>query len=156
MPPMQSAYRAGHSTETAVQKVLSDILNAVDSQETTLLGLLDMSAASDTVDFEILLRRLETSYRLDGTVLQWLTSFVTDRTQAVAFGGKTWSLYVELRKVPYWDRYCSYCMPLTSWKWHKVMACAFTLTQMTCRLISAVRLSTRLLPSVRFSHVSKI
>ena len=44
MPPMQSAYRAGHSTETAVLKVLSDILDAVDSQKTTLLGLLDMSA----------------------------------------------------------------------------------------------------------------
>jgi len=117
MPPMQSAYRAGHSTETAVLKVPSNILNAVDSQETTLLGLLDMSAAFDTVDFEILLRRLETSYRLNGTVLQWLTSFVTDRTQAVAFGGKTSSpvsLYVEFRKVPYWDRYCSYCIPLTS------------------------------------------
>jgi len=48
MPPMQSAYRAGHSTETATPKVLSDILDAIDSQETTLLGLLDMSAAFDT------------------------------------------------------------------------------------------------------------
>jgi len=46
---------------------------------------------TDTVDFEILLRRLETSYRLHGTVLQWLTSFITDRTKAVAFGGKTFS-----------------------------------------------------------------
>jgi len=45
-------------------------------QETTLLGLLDMSAAFDTIDFEFLLRRLETSYRLNGTVLQWLFSFV--------------------------------------------------------------------------------
>ena len=86
---MQSAYQAGHSTKTAVLKVLSDILDAVDSQETTLLGLLDMSAAFDTVDFDILLRRLETSYRLSGTVLKRLTPFVTDRTQAVAFGGKT-------------------------------------------------------------------
>jgi len=33
MPPMQSAYRAGHSTETATLKVLYDILDAVDSQE---------------------------------------------------------------------------------------------------------------------------
>ena len=89
MPPMQSAYRAGHSTETATLKVLSDLLDAVDSQETTLLGLLDMSAAFDTVDFEILLQRLEISYRLNGTVLKWLTSFVTDRTQAVVFDGDT-------------------------------------------------------------------
>ena len=69
--------------------MLSDLLDAVDSQETTLLGLLDMSAAFDTVDFEILLQRLEISYRLNGTVLKWLTSFVTDRTQAVVFDGDT-------------------------------------------------------------------
>ena len=95
MPPLQSAYRPGHSTETATMKVLSDILDAADLQETTLLGLLDMSAAFDTVDLNILLRRLETSYCLSGTVLNWLSSFVTDRTQAVAFDGNT-SLPVKL------------------------------------------------------------
>ena len=42
MPTMQSAYRAGHSTEIAVLKVLSDILDAVDSRG--LLGLLDVIA----------------------------------------------------------------------------------------------------------------
>ena len=89
MPPLQSAYRPGHSTETATLKVLSDILDAADSQKATLLGLLDMSAAFDTVDFEILLHRLEVSYRLSGTVLKWIASFVTDRTQAVAFDGNT-------------------------------------------------------------------
>ena len=89
MPPFQSAYRPGHSTETAIMKVVSDILDAADSQKTTLLGLLGMSAAFDTVDFEILLSRLETSYCLSGTVLKWLTSFVTGRTQAVAFDGNS-------------------------------------------------------------------
>ena len=88
MPPLQSAYRPGHSTETATMKVISDILDAVDSQKTTLLGLLDMSAAFDTVDFDILIRRLETPYSLGVTVLKWLTSFVTGRTQAVAFDGE--------------------------------------------------------------------
>jgi len=85
MPPIQSAYRAGQSTGTATLKVLSDILDAVDSHETTSLGLLDMSAAFDIVD--ILLRRLKISYRLNGHVLKWLTSFVTDRTQAIVFDG---------------------------------------------------------------------
>jgi ribonucleases P/MRP protein subunit RPP40 len=72
--------------------VLSDILDAFDSQETTSLGLLDMNAAFDTFDFNILLRRLEISYRLNGHVLKWLTSFITDRTQAAVFGGATSSL----------------------------------------------------------------
>ena len=50
MPPLQSAYRRHHSTETALMKVLSDIYDAVDSRKVTLLGLLDLSAAFDTVD----------------------------------------------------------------------------------------------------------
>ena len=45
-----------------------------------------MSAAFDTVDFNILLRRLEISYRLNRNVLKWLTSSVTGRTQAVISG----------------------------------------------------------------------
>jgi len=64
MPPLQSAYRPGHSTETALVKVISDIIDAADEKNVTLLGLLDMSAAFDTVDFQILLHRLEVSYGL--------------------------------------------------------------------------------------------
>jgi len=60
MPSLQSAYRRHHSTESALVKVLSDILDAADSRQVTLLGLLDLSAAFDTVDHGILLRRLET------------------------------------------------------------------------------------------------
>ena len=55
----------------------------MDCQKITLLSLLDMSAAFDTVDHEILLRRLEVSYGVRGQVLDWFTSFLTDRTQAV-------------------------------------------------------------------------
>ena len=62
MPDLQSAYRAHHSTETAVLRVLSDILGALDRGDFAVLTLLDLSAAFDTVDHETLLRRLETSY----------------------------------------------------------------------------------------------
>ena len=87
MPSVQSAYRQGHSTETAVLKVISDIIDAADTQKVTLLGLLDMSAAFDTVDHKILLERLEVSFGVKGQALAWLSSFLTDRTQVVAFGG---------------------------------------------------------------------
>ena len=56
LPGLQSAYRAHHSTETAVLKVLSDILTAVDNGDLAMLALLDLSAAFDSVDQEILLR----------------------------------------------------------------------------------------------------
>jgi len=49
MPAVQSAYRKGQSTETALLKVINDIIDVADNRQVTLLGLLDMSAAFDTV-----------------------------------------------------------------------------------------------------------
>jgi hypothetical protein len=56
--PVQSAYRANHSTETALLKVLNNLLNAVDRGEAAILALLDQSAAFDTIHHAILLDRL--------------------------------------------------------------------------------------------------
>ena len=50
LPDLQSAYRAFHSTETAVLEVLSDILLALDSGNLVVLTLLDLSAAFGSVD----------------------------------------------------------------------------------------------------------
>lgn len=83
LPSLQSAYRAHHSTETAVLKVLSDILLAVDSGDLAVLTLLDLSAAFDTVDHSILLRRLEVSYSVGGSVLRWFQSYLRGRSQFV-------------------------------------------------------------------------
>jgi len=54
LPQLQSGFRPCHSTETAVQKVLSDILQAVDQGDVAALVLLDLSAAFDKVDHDIL------------------------------------------------------------------------------------------------------
>ena len=85
----QSSFRACHLTETAVLKVRSDILAVADDGKVKLLGLLDMSVAFDTVDHQILLHRLESSFGLTGNVLSWLTSFLDGRTQQVIFNGMT-------------------------------------------------------------------
>ena len=53
----------------------------------TVVTLLDLSAAFDTVDHDILLRRLNISYGIGGTVLRWITSFLSNRTQVVNFAG---------------------------------------------------------------------
>jgi len=58
LPSLQSGFRPGHSTETAVLRVLSDLLQAVDSGDVAALVLLDLSAAFDTLDHAILCRRL--------------------------------------------------------------------------------------------------
>jgi len=73
LPNLQSAYRAQHSTETSVLKVLSDILTAADRGDLSMLTLLDLSAAFNTVDHPILLRRLMTSHGVNGVVHSWIS-----------------------------------------------------------------------------------
>ena len=68
LPPLQSGFRPGHSTETAVLWVLSDILQAVDRGNSAALVLLDLYAAFDTVDHEILLQRLRATFGIHDTV----------------------------------------------------------------------------------------
>ena len=53
LPSLQSAYRSKHSTETAVMKIISEVLRAADRGEVSLLCMLDLSAAFDTVDHDI-------------------------------------------------------------------------------------------------------
>ena len=66
--------------QTAVLKVLGDILLAVDSGDLSVLALmLDRSAAFDTVDHDILLLRLKSSFGLDGVVCSWFRSYLTGR-----------------------------------------------------------------------------
>ena len=76
----QSAYRAHHNAETALVRIHNDIAHSIDNRQSMLLVLLDLSAAFDTIDHTILLRRL---YELSGGVLAWLTSYLCDRTYVV-------------------------------------------------------------------------
>ena len=63
-----SAYKCFHSTETALLKVQNDILCEIDNQKCVILLLLDMSAAFDTVDHELLLERTSKRYGVKGNV----------------------------------------------------------------------------------------
>ena len=93
----QSAYRVGHSTESALLKVKSDLLHAMDNQEGTCLVLLDLSLAFDTVDHDLLLTRLHFKYGFDGTILNWISSYVKSRTQQVLIGNNTFSKPTQLK-----------------------------------------------------------
>ena len=82
----QSAYCAFHSMETALLKVKTDVIKVLKNQEVACLILLDLFAAFNTTDQNILLGRLETRFAVTGTTLNWLRSYLTNRTQAVAVG----------------------------------------------------------------------
>ena len=96
----QSAYHANHSTETVILKVKADILHAMDKQEVSCLVLLDLSAAFDTIDHQILLKHLENHFGITGVALKWIKSYLTGRTQRVVIGDKNtdgaWSDLVDL------------------------------------------------------------
>ena len=82
---MQSAYGKYHSTETALIRVVNDIHRAIGDQCESILVLLDLSAAFDTIDHAILLERLGFLYGFFNLVLQWFTSYLVDRPKRIMF-----------------------------------------------------------------------
>ena len=60
--------------------------NGLQVKENAVLLALDISAAFDAVDHFILCRRAECDFGIRGTALQWLQSFVSDRSQDIAVG----------------------------------------------------------------------
>ena len=80
---LQSAFKKGHSTETALVRVQNDILCAIDNQEVVLMALLDLSAAFDTCNHAILLSRLKSDFGISGSALAWFRSYLENRTQRV-------------------------------------------------------------------------
>ena len=96
-PLYQSAYRLNHSTETAV---LAEILTAADRGDLSALVLLDSSAAFDTVDHDVLLKRLGISCGVAGCAFKWFQSYLCSRTQHVRIGVSKSSIVRLLCGVP--------------------------------------------------------
>ena len=87
-PVLQSAYRWQHSTESALLRVVDDILHNMNRQHVTILVLLDLSSAFNTVDHDITIRPLEMSFGITGTALQWLRSYLSGHSQHVIVNGE--------------------------------------------------------------------
>lgn len=63
------------------------MMHAVDSKKAVLLVLLDLSAAFDTVDHDILLQRLHNEFGVEGSALMWIRSYLQGRRQTVNIQG---------------------------------------------------------------------
>jgi len=96
----QSAYRKFHSTETALVRIQNDLLRAVDRHQEAILVLIDYSAAFDTIDHRIILRRLQNRYGIVGTSLKWFKSYLMGRVQSVDIGGTLSDPFVLKEGVP--------------------------------------------------------
>ncbi len=82
----QSGFRPSHSIETALIRVTHDLLLSSDRVCISLLGLLDLSTAVDTIDHNIVFNRLEywIFVAINGSALAWFKSYLSDRHQFVA------------------------------------------------------------------------
>ena len=96
----QSAYRPKHSIETALLRVQNDLLSAMDDGQVTALILLDLSAAFDTVDHNILLSRLRDCIGLRGSALKWCQSYLSNRPEYVRVGNSSSTPVVHDYAVP--------------------------------------------------------
>ncbi len=76
-------FRTFHSTESALLKELNDICMVTDQGDSIVLVLLDLTAAFDMIDHNIVIAQLKSYVGLTGTVLGWFISYLKDRRISV-------------------------------------------------------------------------
>ena len=82
LPVCQSAYRVYHSTETVIAIVYNIIMSHIEQKnQVSILVLLDLSAAFNTVDHKLLFDALERCFGIQDMALKWFTSYLAERMQ---------------------------------------------------------------------------
>ena len=89
----QSGFRSKHSTETALIKIIDDLLFNLDNDRVSGMVLVDYRKAFDMIDHTLLLKKLEV-YGLGRDFLQWCTSYLKDKRQLVKLGQKQSSVTI--------------------------------------------------------------
>ena len=79
MPGYQSAYRKNFSCETALIKIINDCLWSMDNQITAIVAI-DLSAAFDTVDHQILINVLNKRFNIKDVALEWFSNYLSSRS----------------------------------------------------------------------------
>ena len=88
MPDYQSAYCVNYSCETVLVKIMDHILWLMEKQEVVPLIAIDLSAAFDTVDHELLLAVLRKKFGIDQVTLKWFGSYLRPQQFRVQVGDK--------------------------------------------------------------------
>src|SRR5437870_2322040 len=71
------------NTETALLRIYNDLTLAMNKQRVSALVLLDLSAAFDTIDHNILLSRLNSYFGISNPAFSLLSSYLSNRSQSV-------------------------------------------------------------------------
>ena len=85
---LQSAFRSGHSTETALIRLTDQILKNMDNDEVTGLVFIDFRKAFDVIDHELLLKKLSI-YGATPSSVAWFKSYLSERKQFISLGKTT-------------------------------------------------------------------
>ena len=83
----QFGFQKGYSTEHAIIHLIDQINNNFENNECTLGVFIDLSKAFDTVDHQILLKKLNL-YGINGPNIHWFESYLTNRKQFLTFDNK--------------------------------------------------------------------
>jgi Reverse transcriptase (RNA-dependent DNA polymerase) len=92
---LQSGFRAGHSTTTALLKITDDISKELDRNLVTILLLLDFSKAFDTVNFKLLCQKLRNFFYFSESAIEFVKSYLTGRSQCV-YANDTFSSFLPV------------------------------------------------------------
>ncbi len=83
-----SQVKPRHSTETALVIIANGLLLASDQGCISLLVLLDLSAAFDIIDYDILIDRLQNYTGIQGQALRWFRSYLSNHYHFVYLNGE--------------------------------------------------------------------
>ena len=97
--PTSHAYRTGYSTTSALLELSEELYRGADEKNVSVVMTLDQSAAFDCVQHQILMDKLAL-YDMDETVLKWISSYLSHRSQFVSVGTARSSIHSMERGVP--------------------------------------------------------
>ena len=126
----QSAYKAGHSTETALLCIQNEIHLLLSKGMPTALVLLDLSAPFDTIDHDTLPSCLLTRFGFTGTVLRWFITYLLGRSQFVKVGSvisKCFKLNLAVPQISFLCGRFPVVHPSITWKLCKITSSALGL-----------------------------
>ena len=99
IPQVQSGFRPGFSTSTALIKICNDISRNLDNSKVTYLTLLDYSKAFDIINIDLLIAKLH-YYGFSNSALNWMSSYLSSRYQHVKLNGNLSNEHLVMHGVP--------------------------------------------------------
>ena len=113
IPNYQLPYRAYHSCETALVKIINDILWNMENKQVTIVVSIDLSAAFDTVDHQVMIAVVETFYGTRDPALQWFWSYLKNKK----FKVKTGNIY-STEKLLSFSMPQGFCLGVNEFCWY--------------------------------------